>query len=94
MNEMKRDALPFALCYTGDWNRRRQLMKVQCFLCDKEELLDPDTFTAKRIRNRPLTTFLCEECHTRVTANTEKRRIEGRLRPNLFYKEKDNWIKK
>lgn len=48
-------------------------MKVKCVLCDKIEHLDDETLLAKRLRNRPIHTFMCEECHNRITEKTKKR---------------------
>ncbi|HET7657396.1 MAG TPA: YlaI family protein [Bacillales bacterium] len=48
-------------------------MKVKCVLCDKIENLDDDGFEAKNLRNRPIHTFMCDECNQRITKRTEER---------------------
>lgn len=47
-------------------------MRVKCVLCDKIETIDDDTPLAKRLRNRPIHTFMCDDCHTRITEKTKK----------------------
>ncbi|OVE63506.1 hypothetical protein B0E34_00050, partial [Chryseobacterium mucoviscidosis] len=37
-------------------------MRVKCSLCDKIEKIDDDTLIAKRLRNRPIHTYMCHEC--------------------------------
>lgn len=48
-------------------------MIVQCFLCDGKGEIDPYSFIAKRIRNRPLTTYMCQACNERITAKAQER---------------------
>jgi len=45
-------------------------MKVQCILCDKIETIDEDTLIAKRLKNRPIHTYMCDDCHERITKKT------------------------
>jgi uncharacterized protein YlaI len=45
-------------------------MNVKCVLCDKLETIDDDTLIAKRLKNRPIHTYMCEECHERITEKT------------------------
>ncbi|MED1204221.1 YlaI family protein [Heyndrickxia acidicola] len=48
-------------------------MKVQCILCDKIEVINQDSIIAKRLRNRPIHTYMCEECTNRVTEKAQER---------------------
>jgi uncharacterized protein YlaI len=48
-------------------------MKVQCILCDKIEVIDEDSIIAKRLRNRPIHTYMCEGCTKRVTEKAQER---------------------
>jgi len=48
-------------------------MEVKCVLCDKIERLDDDTPLAKKLRNRPIHTYMCNECHERIAEKTKKR---------------------
>ncbi|MBS4172377.1 YlaI family protein [Bacillus sp. FJAT-49736] len=45
-------------------------MKVQCILCDKIETIDDDSLIAKRLKNRPIHTYMCDECHDRISEKT------------------------
>ncbi len=47
-------------------------MRVICSLCDKKEQLDDDTLTAKRLVNRPIHTYLCDECRERITEKVQQ----------------------
>ncbi|PKR86918.1 YlaI family protein [Heyndrickxia camelliae] len=42
-------------------------MNVKCILCEKIESIDDDTLIAKRLKNRPIHTYMCDECHDRIT---------------------------
>ncbi|PWA13370.1 DUF2197 domain-containing protein [Pueribacillus theae] len=47
-------------------------MRVKCVLCDAIKKIDDETSLAKRLRNRPIHTFMCDECHSRITVKTKK----------------------
>lgn len=47
-------------------------MKVKCVLCEKIETIHDETPLAKRLRNRPIHTFMCDDCHTRISEKTKK----------------------
>ncbi|UTX04218.1 YlaI family protein [Bacillus inaquosorum] len=55
------------------------MMRVQCSICDKIETIDDDTLIAKRLRNRPIHTYMCQECHDRITKKTEERLKTGKF---------------
>ncbi|AQQ53835.1 YlaI family protein [Planococcus lenghuensis] len=58
-------------------------MMVQCVICDILEELDNTAPEAKRLRNRPIHTYMCAACHERVTARTNERIATGKFR---FYR--------
>lgn len=62
-------------------------MKVKCVLCDKLETIADDSFLAKKLRNRPIHTYLCNDCHTRITIKTNERLATGKFR---LYRDKKN----
>lgn len=58
-------------------------MRVQCVICDKIEDLVDDTLEAKRLRNRPIHTHMCQTCHDRIADRTIQRVATGNFR---FYR--------
>ncbi|TSB45292.1 YlaI family protein [Alkalicoccobacillus porphyridii] len=52
-------------------------MRVKCVLCDKIGNLDDIQPLAKKLRNRPLHTYMCKDCEERITKKTLARRQEG-----------------
>ena len=48
-------------------------MRVKCVICDRIENLHDDSPLAKKLRNRPIHTFMCQSCHDRIEASTIKR---------------------
>lgn len=64
-------------------------MKVQCVICDQQSFLEDEDPLAKKLRNRPIHTFMCEKCSERIRNNTE-----ARFRTNHFklyeYEQKDD----
>ncbi|MFT8320331.1 MAG: YlaI family protein [Bacillus sp. (in: firmicutes)] len=48
-------------------------MKVKCVICDIIEDIDENSFQAKRLRNRPIHTYMCKICDERIRDNTQKR---------------------
>ncbi|MGP3749165.1 YlaI family protein [Bacillus sp. 3A_MP1] len=55
------------------------MMRVKCSICDKIETIDDDTLIAKRLRNRPIHTYMCQECHDRIAKKTEERLKTGKF---------------
>ncbi|GAE32650.1 MULTISPECIES: YlaI family protein [Halalkalibacter] len=49
-------------------------MRVKCVLCDKIEKISDELPLAKRLRNRPIHTYMCNECYDRIKVKTEQRR--------------------
>lgn len=64
-------------------------MRVKCVICDKIEVIPDDSPTAKKLRNRPIHTFMCQSCHNRIQVKTNERLDTGNFqfrKPDL----KDN----
>ncbi|WP_341776283.1 DUF2197 domain-containing protein [Staphylococcus hyicus] len=49
------------------------MRKEKCIICDTEVLLDENTLIAKRLKNNPIQTFMCDECKSRL--DTPKHRL-------------------
>ncbi|MEI5906022.1 YlaI family protein [Bacillus spongiae] len=49
-------------------------MRVKCILCDQINKLEDETLEAKRLRNRPIHTYMCTNCHERIRIRTEERK--------------------
>jgi uncharacterized protein YlaI len=58
-------------------------MRVKCVICDSIEELVDDTLQAKRLRNRPIHTHMCQSCIDRITEKTKARLATGKFR---FYR--------
>ncbi|MBT2756158.1 YlaI family protein [Mesobacillus foraminis] len=66
-------------------------MRVKCVICEKIESINDETLKAKQLRNRPIHTYLCKECHDRITEKTEKRLATGNFRLYKSPVENDEW---
>lgn len=55
-------------------------MRVKCVICESINQLDDNAPLAKKLRNRPIHTFMCDECHDRISRNTEARLATGNFR--------------
>ncbi|WMT27947.1 YlaI family protein [Bacillus aerius] len=55
------------------------MMRVKCSLCEKLETINDDTLVAKRLRNRPIHTYMCVDCQERIKVKTEERIKTGRF---------------
>ena len=55
-------------------------MRVKCVICDAIHELNDDSLEAKRLRNRPIHTYMCNTCHDRIAINTEERIATGNFR--------------
>ena len=55
-------------------------MRVKCVLCDKIEAIENDKFEAKRLRNRPIHTYMCQICTDRITKRTNERIATGNFK--------------
>lgn len=52
-------------------------MRVKCVMCDKVSEINDHTLEAKQLRNRPIHTFMCPECTTRISERTNERLATG-----------------
>lgn len=66
-------------------------MRVKCVICDKIENITDDSLVAKRLRNRPIHTYMCDECHNRIEAKTNVRIASGNFRLFRSVETDDNW---
>ncbi|WHY79197.1 YlaI family protein [Neobacillus sp. WH10] len=66
-------------------------MRVKCVICDKIEAIEDESLTAKRLRNRPIHTYMCNNCNTRITEKTNARINTGNFRLYRTKSEKDEW---
>lgn len=55
-------------------------MRAKCMICDRIDTLDDESPIAKRLRNRPIHTYLCDSCYERITVRTIERWETGKFR--------------
>ncbi|MBB4824066.1 uncharacterized protein YlaI [Sporosarcina luteola] len=58
-------------------------MRVKCVLCDEIGQLPDDLPLAKKLRNHPINTYMCESCHERIAEETSRRLATGNF---TFYR--------
>lgn len=68
-----------------------EAMKVQCVICDKTEEIDDELPLAKKLRNRPIHTYMCQACHDRIKERTEARIATGKFRLYRSVHRDDEW---
>ncbi|MBM6618603.1 YlaI family protein [Bacillus suaedaesalsae] len=66
-------------------------MRVKCVICDKIENIEDETLVAKRLRNRPIHTYMCQDCHDRIEIKTKERLNTGKFRVYRERKLKEDW---
>ncbi|MBP2239981.1 uncharacterized protein YlaI [Cytobacillus eiseniae] len=66
-------------------------MKVKCVLCDKIESIENESLQAKKLRNRPIHTYMCNECNERITEKTQKRFETGNFKLYESKAPDDEW---
>ncbi|WP_420685208.1 YlaI family protein [Bacillus cereus] len=66
-------------------------MRVQCMICDKKDMLDDENPMAKKLRNRPIHTYMCMECSERIAERTMERHASGNFRLYRDKKIEDDW---
>lgn len=66
-------------------------MRVKCVLCDQIETINSDTLEAKRLRNRPIHTYMCKACDERIAEKTQNRLATGNFRLYRSRVKKDDW---
>jgi uncharacterized protein YlaI len=67
-------------------------MRVKCVICDTIENIEDDSFQAKRLRNRPIYTHMCQPCYDRITEKTQERIATGNFHLYQSKKPKDEWL--
>ncbi|MEC2053656.1 YlaI family protein [Peribacillus psychrosaccharolyticus] len=66
-------------------------MNVKCVICDKiEDILDYSP-EAKKLRNRPIHTYMCQECSTRIEEKTQARIATGNFKLYRSVTKDDDW---
>ncbi len=68
-----------------------ETMRVKCSLCDKVDTIDSWSFEAKRLRNKPAKTYMCQECHARITERTAERAATGQFHLYPSFRQKRRW---
>ncbi|MHC0037312.1 YlaI family protein [Pseudoneobacillus sp. C159] len=66
-------------------------MRVKCVICDKVESIENESLLAKRLRNRPIHTFMCKVCEERITERTNARLASGKFQFNRPKTNDDDW---
>jgi uncharacterized protein YlaI len=66
-------------------------MKVKCVICDKVETIEDETLIAKRLRNRPIHTYMCNTCNERIEVKTNARIATGKFKLYQDKKSEDSW---
>ncbi|MDP4161650.1 MAG: YlaI family protein [Bacillota bacterium] len=66
-------------------------MRVKCVICDKIEAIEDESLIAKRLRNRPIHTYMCNSCQERITEKTNARIETGNFRLYRSNSEEDEW---
>ncbi|WML49390.1 YlaI family protein [Neobacillus sp. PS3-34] len=66
-------------------------MRVKCVICDKIEPIEDESPIAKRLRNRPIHTYMCQSCNERISEKTQARIDTGNFRLYRSKSEDDEW---
>ncbi|MBU8906731.1 YlaI family protein [Desertibacillus haloalkaliphilus] len=66
-------------------------MRVKCVICDQVNTIDDYDPLAKKLRNRPIHTYMCPECHERIKQRTEERAATGNFRLYRSKKRESDW---
>ncbi|WML51875.1 YlaI family protein [Neobacillus sp. PS3-12] len=66
-------------------------MRVKCVICDKIESINDESLLAKRLRNRPIHTYMCDACNNRISEKTKERISSGNFRLYRSRPNNDNW---
>ena len=54
-------------------------MRVKCVMCDEIGKLEDENPLAKKLRNKPIHTYMCESCRDRITEATKLRMDSGQF---------------
>ncbi|QOR68417.1 YlaI family protein [Cytobacillus suaedae] len=55
-------------------------MRVKCVLCDQINNIEDESSQAKKLRNRPIHTYLCPNCNKRIEERTNERIATGKFK--------------
>lgn len=55
-------------------------MEVKCVICETVNDIPDFSSTAKKLRNRPIHTYMCDPCSERIKTNTLARLETGNFR--------------
>jgi uncharacterized protein YlaI len=66
-------------------------MKVKCVICYQIESIPDDSPEAKKLRNRPIHTYMCNTCNQRIEERTNERIATGNFRLYRTIKNEDEW---
>lgn len=55
-------------------------MRVKCVICDNLNEIPDFSPMAKKLRNRPIHTYMCPACHDRIAEKTNARLATGKFR--------------
>jgi len=66
-------------------------MRVKCVICDNIESIPDFSPEAKKLRNRPIHTYMCKSCYERIEEKTNARINTGNFRLYRSVKENDEW---
>ncbi|WP_409305289.1 YlaI family protein [Peribacillus sp. SCS-155] len=66
-------------------------MRVKCVICDVIESIPDFSPQAKKLRNRPIHTYLCQACYNRIEQKTNNRMETGNFRLYRAKKQDDEW---
>ncbi|MFC4320324.1 YlaI family protein [Litchfieldia salsa] len=66
-------------------------MRVKCVICDKIENIKDESSIAKRLRNRPIHTYMCDECNARIEERTKQRIDTGKFKLYRKKQTEEDW---
>lgn len=67
------------------------MMRVKCVICDKIDSINDEALLAKRLRNRPIHTYMCNTCYERIADKTKARMETGNFRLYRAHQDKEDW---
>ncbi|MBU9720492.1 MULTISPECIES: YlaI family protein [Bacillaceae] len=67
-------------------------MRVKCVICDIIQNIDDFSPLAKKLRNRPIHTYMCDECNSRIEKRTIERKETGNFKQFTTTEKEDEWI--
>jgi len=65
-------------------------MRVKCVICDETGQLPDEAPLAKKLRNRPIHTYMCPPCENRIAEKTNARIATG----NFIFRKSSHPIEK